>query len=151
MEQYDPIFALLALEPRGQQLPPTTIELCSLVEAKVHAQDVALRSHLEKLQWNIEDGSVLRLVFEDMPLEKVRIFLFFTLNLLNLPVPIVYSSALYARAGRIFYPRGDILHPHFRRERMVSGLFLSTDDQRGRPCKGYKPFWCALSRVHRCH
>ena len=36
------------------------------------SQDAALRTHLETLQWNIEDESVLRLIYGDMPLEKVR-------------------------------------------------------------------------------
>jgi hypothetical protein len=95
----------------------------------VHAQDAALRAHLETLQWNIEDESVLRLVFGDMPLEKVRTFLFLTLYFLKSCVPIVCSSALYARTGAILYPGGDIVQPHFRREGMVSPPFLSTDDQ----------------------
>ena len=149
--QCDPIFTLLALEPRGQQLPQTTIELRSLVEAKVHAQDIALRAHLEKLQWNIQDESVLRLVCGDMPLEKVRIFLFLTLYFLDFSIPIVCSSALYARVGRIFYLGEDIVQAHFRREGMALPLVLSTDDQRGRPCKSFKPFWCAFSHVSRCH
>ena len=72
IEQCHPIFVPLPWEPRGQKLPPTTIELRSLVKDKVHAQDAALRAHLETLQWNVEDESVLRLVFGDTPLEKVR-------------------------------------------------------------------------------
>jgi len=77
IQECQPIFVLLALEPRGQQSPPTTIELRSLVEGKVHAQDAAMRAHLETLQWNIQDESVLRLVYGDMPLEKVRNFCVF--------------------------------------------------------------------------
>ena len=49
IEQCQPIFVLLALEPRGQQLPPTTIELRGLVQNKVHAQGAALRTQLETL------------------------------------------------------------------------------------------------------
>jgi len=74
-----PILVLLALEPRGQQLPLTTIELRGLVQNKVHAQDAALRAQLETLQWNIEDESVLRLLYGDKPLETVRTCLFSTL------------------------------------------------------------------------
>ena len=151
LQECQPIFVLLALEPRGQQLPPTTVELRDLVHDKVRAQDAALRAHLETLQWNIEDGSVLRLVFRDIPLEKVRTFPFLTLYFLNLCVPIVCSSALYALTGAILYPGGDIVQAHFRREGMVSPPLLSRDDHRARPCKGYKPFWCALSLVCRCH
>ena len=69
-----PIFEPLECEPRRQQLPATTIELRSLVKDKVYAQDAALRAQLDKLQWNIEDESVLWLVYGDMPLEKVRTF-----------------------------------------------------------------------------
>ena len=72
----NPIFEPLACEPHGQQLPATTIELRSLVKDKVHAQDAALRAQLDKLQWNVEDESVLRLLYGDMPLEKVRTFVF---------------------------------------------------------------------------
>ncbi|KIM37236.1 hypothetical protein M413DRAFT_448725 [Hebeloma cylindrosporum] len=70
IELCHPILSPLAWEPRGQQLPSTTIELRSLVKDKVHAQDAALRAHLDTLQWNIEDESVLRLLYGDVPLEK---------------------------------------------------------------------------------
>ena len=79
LQECQPIFVLLALEPHDQQLPATTIELRSRVQDKVHTQDAAWRTELETLQWNIEDESVRRLVFGDMPLEKVRTFLFLTL------------------------------------------------------------------------
>ena len=72
IEQCQPIFEPLACEPRGQQHPATTIELRRLVKDKVHAQDTAFREHLEKLQWNIKDESVRRLVYGDTPLEQVR-------------------------------------------------------------------------------
>jgi len=58
--------------------------LRSLVKDKVLAQDATLRAQLETLQWNIEDESVLRLVFPDVPLEKVRNFCVFE--------PFVFSS-----------------------------------------------------------
>jgi hypothetical protein len=135
-----PIFTLLAWEPQGQQPPPTTIELRSLVNDKVHAQDGPLRARLETLQWNIEDESVLKLIYGDTPLEQVRTLLFLTLYFLDLSIPIVCSSVLYARAGKIIVPGGDIVQAHFRSEGMVSPLQLSTDDQRGHPCKGCKPF-----------
>jgi hypothetical protein len=82
-----PDICSLAWEPRGQQLPATTVELRSLVKDKVHAQDAALRAHLETLQWNIEDESVLRLVYGDMPLEKVRTFVFLSLSYFLLTCP----------------------------------------------------------------
>jgi hypothetical protein len=50
----------------------------------VHAQDAALRAQLETLQWNIEDESVLRLVYGDTPPEKVRTFVFVTLYFLRI-------------------------------------------------------------------
>ena len=140
IDRCQPIFVLLALEPRGQQLPPTTIELRSLVQNKVHAQDAALRAQLETLQWNIEDESVLRLLYGDKPLETVRNFLFLTLYLLDSSVPIVCSSALYARAGTIVDPGGDIVQAHFRREGMGLPHRLSRHDRNGRPCEGCKPF-----------
>jgi hypothetical protein len=37
---------------------------------------------------------------------------------------------LYARAGAIVDPGGDIVQAHFRSEGMVSPLLLSTDDQK---------------------
>ena len=83
------IFVLLAWEPCRQQLPQTTFELRSLVKDKVHAQDADVRAHLETLQRDIRDESVLRLLYWDRPLEKVRTFLFLTLYLLDLSVPIV--------------------------------------------------------------
>jgi len=119
IEACQPIFVLLAWEPRGQQLPQTTFKLRSLVKDKVHAQDADMRAHLEKLQWDIGDGSMLRLLYREMPLEKVRTFLFLTLYLLDLSVPIVCSSALYASAGTIVGPGGDIVQAHFRCEGMV--------------------------------
>ena len=141
IEQCQPIFVLLALEPRGQQLPPTTIELRGLVQNKVHAQDAALRTKLEQLQWNIDNESVLALLYEEKPpLETVRAFLFLTLHLLNLSVPIVCSSALYACAGTIVDPGGDIVQSHFRREGMGVPPLLSSDDRNARPCEGCKPF-----------
>jgi len=138
--QCQPIFVLLALEPRGQQLPPTTIELRSLVQNKVHAQDSAVRAQLETLQWNIEDESVLRLLYGDKPLETVRTFLSLTLYLLDLSVPIVCSSVLYARAGTIVDPGGDIVQAHLRRKGMGALHLLSSDDRNGSPCEGCKPF-----------
>jgi hypothetical protein len=62
-------------------------------------------------------------------------------------VPVVRSSALYSRAGAIFDPSRDIVQAHFRIEGMGSPPLLSTDDQKGRPRKGYKSLWCALSCV----
>jgi hypothetical protein len=90
----------------------------------VHAQDADMRAHLETLQWDIRDESVLRLLYRDMPLEKVRTFLFSTLYLFDLSVPTVCSSALYASAGTIVDPGGDIAQAHFRREGMVSPHLL---------------------------
>jgi hypothetical protein len=72
IDECHPIFSPLAREPRGQQFPLIPHELHSLVKDKVHAQDTALRAQLETLQWNIEDESVLRLVYGDKPLEQVR-------------------------------------------------------------------------------
>ena len=124
IDTYQPMFVLLAWEPRGQQLPPTTFELRSLVRDKVHAQDAEVRAHLETLQWNIEDESVLRLLYRDTPLEKVRTLLFLTLYLLDLSIPIVCSSALYAGAGTIVDPGGDIAQADFRCKGMVSPSLL---------------------------
>ena len=115
-----PIFVLLAWEPRGQQLPPTTFELRSLVKDKVHAQDANVRAQLESSQWNITDEHVLRMLYGDLPLEKVRTFPFAPLYLLDLSVPVVYSSNLYASAGKIIDPGGDIMQAHFRWEGMAS-------------------------------
>ena len=148
LQQCQPIFVLLTLEPRGQHPPPTKIELRSLVQNKVHAQDATLRAQLETLQWNIEDESVLRLLYGDKPL---RTFLFLTLYLPHLSLPIVCSSALYASAGTIVYPGGDIVQAHFRREGMASPHLLSGDDRYGRPCEGCKPLQYALSYVSLCH
>jgi hypothetical protein len=118
--------------------------LRSLVKDKVDAQDAALRAHFETLQWNVEDESVLRLVYGDTPLEKVKHSWFdciFFASDIDMSVPIVCSSALYFRAGTIFDPSRDILYAHFRREGMGSPPLLSANNQKGRPCKGYKPFW----------
>jgi len=139
IQQWQPIFVLLAWEPRGQQLPTTTFELRSLVHDKVHDQDAALQAQLEKLQWKIEDESVLRLVYGDRPLETVRIFLLLTLYDLDLSIPIVCSSVLYTRAGTIVYPGGDIVQAHFRHEGMGVPLQLSRHDRNGRPCESCKP------------
>ena len=62
-------------------------------------------------------------------------------------VLIVHSSTLYSRTGAIFDPSRDIVQAYFGGEGMGSPPLLSTDDQKGRPCKGYKFFWCALSCV----
>jgi len=86
----------------------------------VHVQDADVRAHLKTLQWDIRDESVLRLLYRDMPLEKVRTFLFLTLYLPDLSVPVVCSSALYAGAGTIVDPGGNIMQAHFRCEGMVS-------------------------------
>ena len=55
-------------------------------------------------------------------------------------VLVVHSSVLYSHAGAIFGPSRDIVRTHFRSEGMGSPPWLSTNDQKGRPCKGYKPF-----------
>jgi len=68
------------------------------------------------------------IVYRDMPLEKVRTFLFLTPYLLDLSVPVVCSSALYASAGTIIDPGGDITQAHFRREGMVSPHLLCNDN-----------------------
>jgi len=128
IEACQPIFVLLSLEPRGQQIPQTTFELRSLIKDMVHAQDADVRAQLEKLQWDIRDESILRLLYRDMPLEKVRTFLFLTLHLHDLSVPIVCPSTLYASAGKIVDPGGNIAQAYFRREGMVSPHLLCNDN-----------------------
>jgi len=83
---------------------------------------------------------VLRLLYGDKPLETVRTFLSLTLYLLDLSVPIVCSSVLYARAGTIVDPGGDIVQAHLRRKGMGALHLLSSDDRNGSPCEGCKPF-----------
>ena len=83
---------------------------------------------------------MLRLLYGDKPLETVRNFLFLTLYFFDSSVPIVCSSALYARAGTIVDPGRDIVQAHFRREGMGLPHPLSSHDRNGRPCEGCKPF-----------
>jgi hypothetical protein len=98
------------------------------VPSKVHAQDAALRAHLKILQWNIEDESLLRLVYGDTPPEKVRTIVFVTLYFfasgIDMSIPVVRSSALYSRAGAIFDPSRDIVQAHFRSVGMGSPPFI---------------------------
>ena len=139
-----PIFEPLACEPRRQQLPATTIELRNLVQNKVHAQDAALRAQLDKscgiLKMNLCFGWYMETcLWKKWEHLCLKLCIFFASGI-DTSVPVVHSSALYSHVGLIFGPSRDIVQAHFRSKGMGSPPWSPTHDQKGRPCKGHKPF-----------
>ena len=79
-QNHMPFFYLLAWEPwdtanPGREKHPSPgADLCNLVHDKMKQQDDILRDKLQKLNWTVEDETMLNILCGKEPLETVRIF-----------------------------------------------------------------------------